>query len=138
MKPIEEFKTKEQLDECLMWWQDKLFLRHWIITAAVVNSVKDNDGEEHDDFAGYNNFVFESMQSYIQIVSKESYKGYVEKYCAEKTLVHELLHCKYNWLSKDQSYEGAYVEAIEHGLLEQMAKTLIMAKYNLDMNYFKY
>ena len=137
MKPIEEFKTKEQLDECLRWWQDRLFLQHWLILAEVVDVVKDSDGEEHDEFAGYNDFVFEAMQSHIQIVSRESYKGFIEKYCAEKTLVHELLHCKYNWLSNDQSYEGAYVGAVEHGLLEQMAKTLIMAKYNLDMNYFK-
>lgn len=136
MKPIEEFENKERLAECLKWWKDKLFLGHWIIVADVVDIVKDCDGEEHDDFAGYNDFVYESMQSHIQIISKDSYKGFLEKYCAEKILVHELLHCKYNWLSNRDSYEGVYVVTVEHSLLEQMAKTLIMAKYDLDMGYF--
>ena len=37
---------------------------------------------------------------------------------------------------KDGRYEARYVDIIEHSLLEQMAKTLIMAKYDLPFDYF--
>lgn len=56
----------------------------------------------------------------------------------KETLIHELLHCKYNWLNKDyQSHDSAYYDTLEHGLLEQMSKTLLMVKYDLDFKWFE-
>lgn len=55
----------------------------------------------------------------------------------EKDLVHELLHCKYDWMGcQGRTYEGVYLDATEHQKLEEMAKSLIMAKYGVDYNYF--
>lgn len=136
MKPIEEFKTQEELNECLKWWQRRLFLDSWIIIAEVVDKISVIDGDSADGVRGYNTYVFESEQSDIQILSKDKSAG-IDRYCAEKVLVHELLHLKYNWMECAGSYEAAYLCAMEHKLLEQMAKTLIMAKYNLELDYFK-
>ena len=62
----------------------------------------------------------------------------VVKYFAEKTLVHELLHLKYNWfVPQKESVESVYYDTLEHSLLEQMAKSLIMAKYNIPLSWFK-
>lgn len=130
--PIEEFETEEQLQECLEWWQEKLFLTDWIIKAKIVSP----DEFTEPDLAGENLFEIANKASTIMIISKKYYNDKVIKYCAEHILVHELLHCKYNWLMDNGSYEGKYLDVMEHTLLEQMAKSLIMAKYNLTLDYF--
>lgn len=133
MKIIEVFKSKEELNECLKWWQDKLFLTDWIIKARI---------SEPCDFikeecCGENEFDMVNRCCVIRILDPKYYGDRIMKYCAEKVLVHELLHCKYNWLANEGSYEGKYVDVTEHGLLEQMAKSLVMAKYNLSLDYFE-
>ena len=134
MKPIEEFKTQEELNECLKWWQSKLFLDSWIIKAKIC---------EPCDFsvegrAGENSMVFENKESMIRILDKKYFPDdAIAIYCAEQVLIHELLHCKYNFLLNKGTFESVYVDVMEHQLLEEMAKTLIMAKYNLDFDYFK-
>jgi hypothetical protein len=132
MKPIEEFETEEQLQECLKWWQEKLFLMDWIIKAKMVSP----DEFTEPNLAGENLFEIANKASTIKIISKKYYDDKVIKYCAEQILVHELLHCKYNWLADNGSYEGKYLDVMEHSLLEQMAKSLVMAKYNLTLDYF--
>lgn len=132
MKPIEEFETEEQLQECLKWWKDKLFLTDWIIKAKLCAP---------EDFieqgvCGENEFDIVNKCCIIRIMKKKYYGERVMKYCAERILVHELLHCKYNWLSCGSTYEGIYVDTMEHSLLEQIAKSLIMAKYDLPLDYF--
>lgn len=95
--------------------------------------------EEVIDAAGYNTFIFESSQANIQLLSDETYKenNTLFKHCMEKDLVHELLHCKYDWMGcQGGTYEGVYLDATEHQKLEEMAKSLIMAKYGVGYDYF--
>ena len=55
----------------------------------------------------------------------------------KRNLVHELLHCKYDWMgNQGGTYEGVYLDATEHQKLEEMAKSLIMAKYGVGYDYF--
>lgn len=130
--PIEEFETEEQLQECLKWWQEKLFLTDWIIKAKMVSP----DEFLEENCCGENEFDIVNRSCIVRILKKEFYGERVMKYCAEKILVHELLHCRYNWLMNNGTYEGKYFDTMEHSLLEQMAKSLIMAKYNLTLDYF--
>lgn len=130
--PIEEFETEEQLQECLKLWQEKLFLMDWIIKAKMVSP----DEFLEKDCCGENEFDIVNRSCIIRILKKEFYGERVMRYCAEKILVHELLHCRYNWLMDNGSYEAKYLDVMEHSLLEQMAKSLIMAKYNLTLDYF--
>lgn len=132
MEIIEVFKSKEELNECLKWWKEKLFLTDWIIKARIAEPC-DFIKEE---CCGENEFDMVNKCCVILILDQKYYGNRIMKYCAEKVLVHELLHCKYNWLTNDGSYEGKYVDVMEHGLLEQMAKSLVMAKYNLNLDYF--
>lgn len=132
-KPIEEFTSQEHLDECLKWWQEKLFLTDWIIKAYVI----EQDEMKLENACGENDFQIVNKCSVIHIINKECYGKRVMKYCAERILVHELLHCKYNWVYNSASYEGKYTDECEHALLEQMAKSLIMTKYGLNFDYFK-
>lgn len=133
--PIMEFETEEQLQACIEAWKKVLFLQDWIIKGKLVDELYDDNGNE---LAGNNNFQVANNCSLIQIVrANEDIKSRIVKYCAEVTLVHELLHCKYNWTAKcSDSIEYAYYENMEHSLIEQMAKSLIMVKYNLPFEWF--
>lgn len=132
-KPIEIFKTKKQLNKCLRFWKKKLFLENWIIKAYICKP----DEFEQSGNMGENSFDMINKCCVIRILDHKYYGKRVMKYCAEKVLVHELLHCKYNWVRIEDSYENKYFDVVEHGILEEMAKSLIMLKYNLDLKYFK-
>lgn len=133
--PILEFETEEQLQNCIEDWKKILFLQDWVIKGKLVDELYDSNDNE---LAGNNNFQIANKCSLIQIVrANEDVKSRIVKYCAEATLVHELLHCKYNWTQKcSDSIEYAYYENLEHSLIEQMAKSLIMTKYNLPFEWF--
>ena len=134
MEVKEVFKSKKELNDCLKWWQEKLFLTDWIIRAKIVSPDEFNSGP---DVVGENTFDPTIKCSIIRIVDPKYYgDNNVMKYCAEKTLVHELLHCKFNWCSSNDTYESRYVDISEHSLIEQMAKSLIMTKYDLPFEYF--
>lgn len=138
-KPIDIFEDQDQLEKCLREWQRILFLDGWLIIAHIEDEIIDSDGKTLEDVAGLNTMVFESSQASIQLLSEKSYiaNGNLFKHCMEKDLVHELLHCKYAWMENpNQYYESVYLEAKEHQKLEEMAKSLIMAKYGVDCNYF--
>lgn len=56
----------------------------------------------------------------------------------ELTLIHELLHCKFvTFENSTKGLESAIVEHCQHDLLEQIAKSLFMTKYNLNFEWFK-
>jgi len=129
--PIEEF-TEITLNQSLAEWKKTLFLEDWVIKAKIVSP----DEMELEDVCGENCFNIENKCCVIRILDKKYYGDRIMKYCAEKILVHELLHCKYNWLSAPDTMEGKYFDTLEHSLLEQMAKSLIMAKYGLTIDYF--
>lgn len=135
LTPIMEFETDEQLQACIEEWKKVLFLQDWVIKGSLVDELYDSEGNE---LAGNNSFQVANKCSLIQIVrANDDIKSRIVKYCAEATLVHELLHCKYNWTSKcSDSIEYVYYDTQEHSLIEQMAKSLIMAKYNLPFEWF--
>lgn len=130
--PIEEFTSQLMLDQSLKEWQKRLFLDDWIIKARIVTP----DEFTLENVCGENDFDITNKCCVIRIMNKKDYGNRVMKYCAELILVHELLHCKYNWLNAPDTMEGKYFDALEHSLLEQMAKSLIMAKYGLPLDYF--
>lgn len=130
MDPVLEFKDIAEAYQYLHEWQHRLFLDDWIIKLRLVDAqeMKDNQGESH--------LVFEQSAALIDLaVDDKDDNAYVTKTCAEETLVHELLHLKYGYV-ENNSYEGKYLEVHEHQLLEQMAKSLIMAKYDLLFDWF--
>jgi hypothetical protein len=133
-EPIIEFKDISQAYECLKEWQSRLFLDDWIIQLEIaeVNSLE-VDGSR---CVGTNEYNHMQKMSCIQIEKIDKNLKTSNKICHEQTLVHELLHCKYGFIYTE-SYEGKYLEATEHQLLESMAKSFIMAKYNLTFEWFK-
>lgn len=134
MNPIMEFTSIEQAYKCLQYWQEKLFLQDWTIKLLLVSPEEMNLKE----VCGENIYVVESKCCVIKILKPEYYGDRITKYCAEQILIHELLHCKYNWCERNyDSIEVVYYDTLEHALLEQMAKSLLMAKYNLEFDWFR-
>lgn len=135
--PVLEFRDNKHLNEYLRWWQKKLFLTDWIIEAGLYDEVLDPD--TGDELCGRVTMVFDNNSAYIYILRREEYKdGNVgmTKFCSECSLVHELLHLRYNWLFPPDNMEGKYFDTVEHQNLEKMAKSLIMTKYDLDFDWF--
>lgn len=134
MTPIMEFTSIEQAYECLQYWQEKLFLQDWTIKLILASP----DDMNLQDVCGENIYQVENHCCVIKILRPEYYGDRITKYCAELILIHELLHCLYNWLERDyNSIEVAYYDTLEHARLEQMAKSLFMVKYNLKFDWFK-
>lgn len=129
-----EFKDEAQAHECLKEWQTRLFLDDWTIKINIV----DQSEMTLKDCAAENHFQIDGRCCVINIARlTDDIKSRIVKVVHEKELVHELLHCKYNWIHSDGEYEAKYVDVSEHSLLEQMAKSLIMAKHNLTFDWFK-
>lgn len=133
-EPIKIF-NEETLEESLKYWVSKLFLNNWTIKAKLVPL-----GElSLPDTVGNNTMVFENKSSLITIgiIPIEDREKYIVKLYDECTLVHELLHCKYNFIEGTGSFSQVYYDALEHQQLEELAKSLIMVKYNLPFEWFK-
>jgi hypothetical protein len=135
-EPIIEFKNQEELDGSLREWQERLFLTDWTIeTRFEDGTLHDEDGAE---LSGQNRLDMTNKCCVISLVKLDDDKrSRIQKLSQEHVLVHELLHCKYAWLAPPSSMEGKYFDTLEHGLLEQMSKSLIMAKYNLPFSWFR-
>lgn len=134
-EPIMEFTDIAQAYKCLKEWQTKLFLDDWIIKLQIIPF----DEMQTFGHIGENEYQTTNKCACISIgVLTENAKTAMSKVPQELTLVHELLHCKFIMTDgmKD-TIDGLFISSYEHTLIEQMAKSLIMAKYNLTFEWFK-
>lgn len=134
-EPIREFKTNRQFQECAKWWKKKLLLESWLITFELrKEELHKDDGSIID---GYCQFIFENKEAKI-VISDYNIEDTFLKHCSELTLVHELLHLKTEYLPQTYASEKEedIVDLLLHQSQETMAKTLIMAKYNIEYEWF--
>lgn len=129
-----QFKNLKEMTKCLRYWQHVLCLDHWYIVPRLVDELV----HEGDECWGLN--IHEQVNR-TAVISVRKYRPEdaeaPKKYCAEQILVHELLHCHYNWLQKDTNdHDSVYYSVKDHQQLELMAEALIMAKYNIDRSFF--
>lgn len=141
--PIMTFSSDEEARECLEYWKNKLFLNDWHIklnyNAPQESFVTGLDSEGEIVF----NYI--NRSAVIRIVSPDTslLQDILVKFCAEKILVHELLHLKYNLFRITDVYdskgsmEDVVANNLEHSEIEKMAKTLIMVRYGLDYDWFR-
>ena len=129
-KPIIEFKNNIELQSCLKYWKDKLYLNNWIIKAELVDDIGTGS-----DALGINKTVLVHKTALIKIL-KGKHKGEFIKPCAEKVLIHELLHCKFEVeVDRPTIEELKYMET-QHQELEMLARSLLRVKYNLSASWF--
>lgn len=125
--------TEDELLDLAKEWQNRLLLRDWVIVFALVSARDLSD----INFAGESDVQWVNRCGTVSILRKEDIPSdMITKQPMEMTLIHELLHFKFMTL-ENISLEGCYWNEKQHQLLEDMAKALYMAKYNLTLDWFK-
>lgn len=140
--PITEFTDKAQAYECLGEWQTRLFLSDWIIMLELLDEPIVVGSWEMD---GKVNRIEETKTAEIKIVAKDTNPDGCVKFCAEEILVHELLHLRLDMFDMsgmsgrgdNPSIENIVYDIAQHQMVEQMARSFIMAKYNVGFDWFK-
>ena len=135
-KPIEIFKSVEQFEAYAKDWQHRLFLDNWFINFNLTEDIIYQDGME---LWGVSAYSFENSSADITVFNGKLASNCDAKNIAELTLVHELLHLKIEYIT-DEDIMGQlppFEVSLTHKALETMAKSLIMAKYNVPYEYFK-
>ncbi|MDR2007006.1 MAG: hypothetical protein LBP78_07180 [Acidaminococcales bacterium] len=134
--PVLVFKDGAEMNEKLRYWQRLLFLDDWIIKGELT-SERLSDDTTGAPLRGKCSMVQELKAATIYLyVPQSDFDEEIVKFCHEDILVHELLHCKYNILEAGTSYEARHLDLREHVLLEEMARSLIMARYNIGFEWF--
>lgn len=127
--------TEEELTKLGREWQSRLFLDSWVIKFKF--EYEDMTSDSGQELSGLCSFDMVNSCAIISIRKpNEDTNNRIMKYCIEQILLHELLHCKMNWLETPGTLESAYFDTKEHALLEEISKSLIMAKYNLKFEWF--
>lgn len=137
-EPIYDFDAvvegKKQLEKRLRYWQHVLNLDHWIIEASLVDEIKNPCDEDDRTTLGINMMTHESCYAQIAISKKEPPVG---RKFDELTLVHELMHCVIPMFgSEDEGYHETVANMYTERQIELIARSLMKAKYNLEMEDF--
>lgn len=135
LEPIITFESEKQALECLGEWQDRLFLCDWIIMLELQDYPPMCDGKE---CSAMHSTEYSLKTSVITIYQKAFDENRISKHAAEHSLVHELLHLKvpmYEFIT--ETPQDIEFRSGAHALIEQLSKSLIMAKYNLPFEWFK-
>lgn len=134
MKPIIIFNCPKQAEDCLLEWQSRLNLQNWIINVHL--------NYHHPCIAPAwgKSKIYRAIhisEIHIPMPKPGQINTFPEKYCQELIVVHELMHCKLAGHDADPSTtEGFYYENEQHAILEDIAKALIMSRYDLDFEWF--
>ena len=115
-------------EKLLEEWQERLGLQDWAIILRYNCKKEQMDDPEYS--IGETNWETTNKCARICIISEEEFgKDKMLPFDFEKTLVHELLHCKFSMIDKDlNTYEGIVAESARHQLIDDLARALIMAK----------
>lgn len=135
-EPICIYKNQEELDASLQEWQTRLFLDDWIIKAELFDLNDMPDGKN----LGFCTHYDDTKAAFISIakLSPEEASNELIKPCHERVLVHELMHCKrLSFATDSESIQDAEFRVSEHAHIEQMAKSLLMAKCGVGLDWFK-
>ena len=139
--PIQVFESKEQFLACAKEWQEKLFLTDWFIKFSLTEEeLKDDAGNL---LWGFCQQGANENSAFITVYNKDDFSCGSEetklwlKPCAELTLIHELLHLQFEYAEAITDEDNEILrEHFTHVALERMAKSLLMAKYDLNKQWF--
>ena len=105
-------------------WQNRLGLQDWHIT-LLENCRPENMSMQ--DVVGYTTWTESTKSAVIEILDEKFFpKGAAARpYDFERTLVHELLHCKMSLLSDD---DQSVQYRVCHQIIDDLARALVDAK----------
>lgn len=134
MTPIIIFSSQRQARECLRYWQRILNLQSWIIGVNLAY----NGPLTAPDWGKSTIYrAIKVADIFIPIPEEGQENDFPETYCQEDILVHELLHVLLPTVEvRAHTTEGEYYTSDMHAKLEGLAKALLMAKYDITMDWF--
>ena len=136
LTPIIKFNTNEELQSCLEWWQKRLGLQDWIIKGIITNElIRPKSASGENEFSIVNKMAAIRIRPYDAGTAKD----WIAKQPQELVLVHELLHCVIYETEYEttESIELVAYNRQQHQLIDDMAKALIMTKYDIGLDYFR-
>lgn len=128
--PIMKFENQEQAEKYLKWWQHRLFLDDWVIKINLVDCIDDEE-----NCAGRVDYNREYLYANIRI-KKELNENTIDTQCHEKVLIHELMHLVIPQTENYEDIQNLYWNENQHQIMERIARSLIMAKYDLSFDFF--
>ena len=134
-QPIITFKDYKEYLDCANDWVNKLGLNNWLFEFRLINNAEIGKTKAGAAELGLNCF---NSQDFLAVITIANGEGSI----AEFNLVHELLHCLLEYGASDQvdiEEPDAYVlfyQRTIHSRLNQMAKSLLRAKYPSITNEF--
>lgn len=135
MKPIIIFENKQQALSCLKEWKTRLSLSDWIIDVHL------HYNDPVIAPAWGKSTIWRAIhiaEIHIPMPRPGQINPFPQKYCQELILVHELMHIKLPGYEADpNTTEGFYYENEQHAILESVAKALIMARYDIGLEWFE-
>lgn len=129
-RPIIHFKNNYEFDVVADYWKHVLQLDDWCIRAERICKPDALEGAY-----GASNVSHATKTAHI--VVNACPVPVFPRWCEELALVHELLHCVVV-VPEDTSetIEGLYYTLKQEQLVETMAKSMLMAKYAVDVDWF--
>lgn len=132
--PVRDFETEENAHLYLDYWMQMLFLTDWIVHLKYHDF---NEAPLNGANMGYCDADYVNQCAVIHLAYPKTIPENCMTICDEHNLVHELLHLRYPVVT-DHTYEGEVVARITHADLEKMAKSLLMVKYNITLDWFNH
>ena len=132
-EPTGQFVSREHAMDYVREWQDRLFLNDWIID---LNLEENWSCAENGHCLAENDYQ-PTLRTSVITMDKKTHYG-VMKQPHELVLVHELLHLKFLFSENvPETTEGLYFGMMEHIAIEEIARSLLMAKYNISPDWFR-
>lgn len=128
------FDNVDEMHSLCDEWKERLGLNDWTIESRFVKPEELSD----INFAGESNVQWVLKCALISIRRPADMPDTnMQPQPQELVLIHELLHCKFFGVEQAHpTVEGVFWDTMQHALLEDMAKSLYCAKYNLPRSFF--
>lgn len=131
MKVKMYFENEDDLHKCYLKWQKRLGLQDWCIGVGLVDPEDMEEGR-----AGESDVQWVNKCGTIKILKKEHMPtDLLIKQPHEASLIHEMLHFKFVAFEEKSREESIY-QLMQHQKIEELARALFMAEYNLQPNWF--
>lgn len=128
---IEKFESVKEIERCAEYYIELLGLQDW----RIIFKLTDNF---NPDWMGMCDSEHTAKVACISIRKTIDNLDLWCKQPQEEVLIHELLHCKFI-LPDDDTLSGVLIYQQGHTLLDDMARAIFKARYNLTNKdfYFK-